>query len=101
MSKTYKELQVEIERLQQEAQAVRKTELAGAIAEIKAKMAEFGITAKDLGNTSHATRRGMPVPPKYLNAATGETWSGRGKHPRWLASELANGRRLEDFAIIK
>jgi DNA-binding protein H-NS len=28
-----------------------------------------------------------------------ETWSGRGKTPRWLVAALKTGRRLEDFAI--
>lgn len=40
------------------------------------------------------------VAPKYRNPANStETWSGRGKRPRWLASELTAGKKLEDFAI--
>ena len=38
--------------------------------------------------------------PKYRNPAVpSETWSGRGKQPRWLVSALEAGARIEDFAI--
>jgi DNA-binding protein H-NS len=40
-----------------------------------------------------------PVAAKYRNAATNETWSGRGRVPKWLAAELAKGRKREEFAV--
>ena len=30
---------------------------------------------------------------------TEETWTGRGKQPRWLVAELEKGAKLEDFLI--
>lgn len=40
------------------------------------------------------------VAPKYRNPANaGETWAGRGKPPRWLATYLENGRNIEEFLI--
>lgn len=40
------------------------------------------------------------VAAKYRNPAKPEeTWSGRGKQPRWLAAEVAKGKQLGDFAI--
>ncbi len=46
-------------------------------------------------------RRSYPrVYPKYQNPVVpSETWSGRGKTPRWLVAALKTGGRLEDFAI--
>jgi DNA-binding protein H-NS len=46
-------------------------------------------------------RRKYPrVLPKYQNPIKpGETWSGRGKQPRWLALALKAGGKIEDFAI--
>jgi DNA-binding protein H-NS len=46
-------------------------------------------------------RRKYPrVCPKYQNPAVpSETWSGRGKQPRWLVSALKAGRTIEDFRI--
>jgi DNA-binding protein H-NS len=47
------------------------------------------------------TRRAYPrVFPKYANPSQPrETWSGRGKQPRWLAAQIRSGRRLDDFRI--
>lgn len=40
------------------------------------------------------------VPPKYRDPANPEnTWTGRGKQPRWLAAYTGNGRKVEDFLI--
>ena len=46
-------------------------------------------------------RRSYPkVLPKYYNPTTPtETWSGRGKKPRWLVAALQSGHKLEDFKI--
>jgi DNA-binding protein H-NS len=46
-------------------------------------------------------RRKYPkVFPKYQNPAVpSETWSGRGKQPRWLVSALQSGRTIKDFEI--
>ncbi len=97
---TYKELQSQIEKLQKEAEQARRNEISAAIAEIHAKMNDYGISPEDLGfgaggvkrKPAKATRR--PVAPKYRNNATGETWSGRGKPPKWMA-----GRDKAQFLI--
>ncbi|HRN62380.1 MAG TPA: H-NS histone family protein [Luteimonas sp.] len=40
------------------------------------------------------------VPPKYRNPANAaETWTGRGKQPRWLAAQVKKGKKPEDFLI--
>jgi DNA-binding protein H-NS len=46
-------------------------------------------------------RRKYPrVFPKYRNPnEPSETWSGRGKQPRWLAAALKTGHKIEDFVI--
>ncbi|UVO30554.1 H-NS histone family protein [Bradyrhizobium arachidis] len=41
-----------------------------------------------------------PVRPKYRNPKNpAQTWSGRGKLPRWLDPQLRAGRKLDDFLI--
>lgn len=42
---------------------------------------------------------GKKVAPKYRNPATGDTWTGRGLKPKWLAAALASGRALSEFAL--
>jgi len=48
-----------------------------------------------------APRRKYPrVYPKYQNPQEpSETWSGRGKTPRWFMAALQKGHKPEDFAI--
>src|SRR5690606_4331854 len=51
---------------------------------------------------STAGRKLGKVPPKYRNPANkDETWTGRGKQPRWLVAEIAKGKKVEDFLIKK
>jgi len=45
-------------------------------------------------------RRAYPVVvPRYRNPETSETWSGRGKQPRWLVAAMKAGHRMDDFLI--
>ena len=40
------------------------------------------------------------VAPKYRNPAdTTQTWSGRGKHPRWFNDALKAGKKEKDLLI--
>ena len=49
-----------------------------------------------------AVRKLGKVAPKYRNPANPkETWTGRGKQPRWLAAQVAEGKKVEDFLIAK
>jgi DNA-binding protein H-NS len=51
-------------------------------------------------NANGKARRKYPrVLPKYRNPQTSETWSGRGKRPRWLVAAIKTGRKIEDFEI--
>jgi DNA-binding protein H-NS len=53
--------------------------------------------------TPKAQRIRRPYPkvlPKYRNPLLPlETWSGRGRQPRWLAAAIKEGRNIEDFKI--
>ena len=82
------------------AQAQRE-ERDGAIAQIRALMAEHGLTAADLGarRWKPGTAAGSKVAAKYRDQASGQTWSGRGLQPRWLKAALASGKKLSDFAV--
>ena len=48
-----------------------------------------------------ASRRPYPkVLPKYRNPKNpAETWSGRGKQPRWLTAQLRSGKKAKDILI--
>ena len=79
----------------------QREERSGAIAQVKALMAEHGLTAADLSSRTPKTPKaaGGKVAAKYRNKATGETWSGRGLQPRWLKAALASGNKIADFTV--
>jgi DNA-binding protein H-NS len=49
------------------------------------------------------SRRPYPaVTPKFRNPdQPGQTWSGRGHQPRWIAQLLRNGKNIEDLQIAE
>lgn len=118
---SYKELKLQAEDLLRQAEVARKAEMGAAIAEIKANMLAYGITLADLGGKARTTRgrkpkaekpgkaakgakmKGTkvrkPVVAKYRNPVSGETWSGRGRVPKWLAAELTKDRTREEFLV--
>ena len=58
-----------------------------------------GATAKSARKSTKGYKLGK-VAPKYRNPADpSQTWAGRGQQPKWLASQLGGGKRLEDFLI--
>ena len=114
---TYESIRKQIERLEREAETLKKKELGGVIKRIRAAIEHYGITPQELFGGKRAPRgasatraragrpakaasktRGRPVAPKYRDEQ-GNTWAGRGNRPRWLVEALKAGKKLEDFAI--
>lgn len=120
---TYSEMLQQINELQKQADRQRKEEYSSIVKTIKKQIAEYGITAQELGlaeakpsakrgrkAVAKATKpgrkarakrstAGIKVAPKYRDNATGNTWTGRGKMPRWLSEATNSGRALESFLI--
>ncbi len=97
---TYQEVMKQINELQKQAEILRRQELAEVIRDIKAKIIEFNLTAAELGlSAKTAPQTGKTVAAKYCNPATGETWTGRGRMPKWLQAAESQGRKKEDFLI--
>lgn len=104
---TYQDILKQIDQLTKEAEKLRQTELSSAIADIKSKMAQHGISVSDIAgaDSGRKTRKQKAqtgarkkVAPKY-RGGNGELWTGRGRRPAWVQAELAKGRALEDLAI--
>jgi DNA-binding protein H-NS len=135
----YIQLKNQIQKLQKEAEILRKRERNETVAKIKEAIAAFELTAEDLGlsdtklsrrvrkvgkkskgggkaaerpgrsaKSASAPKEGRKsagndkrsiVAPKYRDSATGTTWTGRGKQPKWLSAAIKGGKKLEDFKI--
>ena len=115
------EIQGQIEKLQKQASEIRVREFDKTVQEILVKMHVFGITLKDIqtgkarntkAKTKTATkaesagskfkRKGgtaFAVAPAKYRSPDGQTWSGRGLTPRWLAALMTQGRAKEEFSI--
>lgn len=93
---SYAEYVEQISKLQSLAEAARKDEINGAIKQIKELMQLHGVTVDDISSgsrTKPAKAKGM-VAAQFKNPETGETWTGRGRAPRWL-----DGKDREQFRI--
>jgi DNA-binding protein H-NS len=80
-------------------------ELSKKIASERAKLESRLRQLQSVDGTGVLKRERRPYPkvaPKYRNPQNrAETWAGRGKQPRWLATALRSGRKLDDFLIRK
>ena len=112
------DIQTQIEKLQKQAADIKAREFDRTVLDIRAKMQAFGITVKDLQTVKRGIKgkgKKDTAPKKRVNAGAaknagklvaakfqgpnGETWSGRGLTPRWLATLLEQGRTKDEFAI--
>lgn len=88
---TYKDLLKQREELEKKIQEARQRELTEAVRKVRALIEEHGLTAADVFAPARSARSsgsaGSKVAPKYKNPQTGETWTGRGKAPKWIQDQ--------------
>lgn len=91
----------ERKRLDQKIKDVQQAERAGALVQARDLVSKFEFTAKELGiSGARKTSGRSTVAAKYRNPATGDTWTGRGKSPRWIREAEASGKSRESFLIV-
>src|SRR5579864_6788211 len=89
----------ELWTLHEELSSVLAKRLAEEKARLEERLRQLRLEA-GVNGSQHARRPYPQVFPKYRNPAQpAETWSGRGKQPRWLAAQLRSGKKLDDFRI--
>jgi DNA-binding protein H-NS len=103
-SDTIAKLAEEIAKLQAKLDAEKNKERGGALEEARKLVADYSFTSEELGIVKPMLERvkftRKPPRPKYENPADrSETWSGRGKPPRFFKEQLAKGRKIEEFLI--
>ena len=98
----YKELLAQREALDKQIEELRQAELRSAIEQVRQLIAEWRLTAEDCGFKSAAVsgskKAKSAVAAKY-RGPNGETWSGRGRAPKWLEALEAQGRQRGEFSI--
>ena len=127
MAKTYAQIQTQIHKLQQQADALKAKEVAGVVARIQQAINHYGLTPQDLfnklpaspgtkpagkranpgsvGRADKAQRPAKPAKPakpaaaaKYQDGA-GHGWSGIGKRPNWFKAALAAGKTADELLV--
>ncbi len=107
-TETYGAVLAEIQKLEQRAADLRRTELPGVIKRIKEAIAAYALTGADLGFGGGSGGGGGGAAPKaaaapargargaaskaslqtgiakYRDPKSGKTWTGRGKPPLWI-----------------
>lgn len=70
-----------------------------ALAELEDKARELGFSLAELTGAT-VVRKRAPATAKYANPANpADTWSGRGRKPRWFVEALASGKSAADLAV--
>ena len=123
---TIAQIQRQIAKLQAKAKAIETAsngKKIKAVQKVRQLMDKLGVTVEDLGGSAPAVRAGAaklkgraakkpaakkparksgalrPVPIRYRDPETGNTWTGRGKPPVWLAERMKSGKAKEDYLI--
>ena len=66
--------------------------------DLEAKIANAGFKISDIFGGRGG--KGRSVPAKHVNPDDpNETWTGRGRKPRWLTAKLQDGAKIEKFLI--
>jgi len=116
MTKTFLQIQKQIEQLQKEAEHLRKKEADGVLSRIKEAIAVYGFTAAELGVEKTSARTGptrnadgkktqmrkakkssgVTDVPKFKDDQ-GNVWSGRGPRPVWFKAALEAGKTPDEL----
>ena len=112
---TLQAINAQIAALQAKAAALRAKEVSGVVARIKDAIAQYGLTAADLG-LDKPSRKAAPAgnAAKGVNKTRGagksgrrakyqddrgHSWGGMGKRPDWFKAALASGKSAEDLLV--
>ena len=77
-----------------------KRKKAETLVELKALAQSKGFSLDELLDNGKANKKKTPVAAKSADPANPDnTWSGRGRKPKWLAAALENGASIENFAL--
>lgn len=108
MATNYRSLVAQRAALERKIVQARKREIANVVKQINALIAEYELTPQELrfgkssrvikqtaapakksARVTRAAKVAAPA-PKYRDPETGNTWSGRGRAPKWIVGDKSN-----------
>ncbi|MBE3638671.1 H-NS histone family protein [Mangrovicoccus algicola] len=91
------DLKVQIDKRMAE---VEKEQKDAALAEMREIAQRHGVTLEEIVQMERASASPTGALPKYRDPENPKnTWTGRGRKPKWLVLALEEGANIEDFAI--
>mgnify|MGYP001172733278 CR=1 FL=1 len=97
------ELEKQIQKLQRKMRTLHTRQRRPVVNSIIKSMQEYGITPEEITEAfERRQKRGSTVsstPARYQNPETGDTWTGRGRPPRWIVDAEAQGKSRDSFLI--
>jgi DNA-binding protein H-NS len=95
---TLQELIAQRDALDKQIARTRQQELESVISQVRSLIAEYGLRRQDIfaGDSSEpkSSKRRAKVAAKYRDPNSGQTWTGRGRSPKWL-----EGKDKKQFLI--
>ncbi|MBN8888011.1 MAG: H-NS histone family protein [Rudaea sp.] len=99
-SLNHKQLAELIEKAEQRKLEVARESIAKAREKILALLKAEGLTLDELFGSARKGKVRRPAALKYRNPAdASQTWSGRGKRPRWFLAAIKAGKKEQDLLI--
>ncbi len=105
---SHAELQATVEKAQQRMIQLQRSRRSEIRTKVNNLLKSEGFTFDELYGSGGGKRTGsdpaakpkIAVKPKYCNPADAtQTWTGRGKRPRWFQAALTAGRKDTDLLI--
>ena len=97
---TYPEMEKHLKEVEAAMRSLDKTRKADARKAVRKAAKEYGFTVQELFDLPAKKSAAPASPPKYRNPHDeDETWTGRGRKPKWLVAALEDGASLESFEI--
>ena len=87
-------------KVQRAIAIAKERERADLKSKIEKMASESGFAVSELFGGGRGGPKGRTVAPKYANPDNAsETWTGRGRKPKWLVAKLSKGGSMDKFLI--
>lgn len=98
------EIEKQINKLQRKMRTLHTRQRRPVITSIVRSMIEYEITPEEIAEAYEkrnlrTTTANATAPARFKNPKTGDTWTGRGRPPRWIVEAENNGQNRQDFLI--
>lgn len=97
------EIEKQIQKLKRKMRTIHTRQRRPVITSIVRSMIEYEITPEEITEAyekrnQRATSKAT-APARFKNPKTGDTWTGRGRPPRWIVEAESKGQNRENFLI--